>query len=188
MGFNILKYKIFILVLAAVLAACNRKVTSLPTNSDNAKSVSFKFWMVSEEKSGKLPCQSDLVIPKRYRLIVPDTSYVFSQLRKSVGLHDSIEVQLPISNGSMRLARLARSASIPLEFQHKYGISAYSGRLSGFNGSIVRLELDPSKGIRYMAVIEKGTTIMLRVCQQDLWSYMVFEKNDLPEGAKTGFE
>lgn len=183
-----LKYTIFIPVLAAFFLACNRKSITLPTKSDNANPVSFEFWMVSEEKTGKPPCHSELIIPERYRLISPDTSYVLSQLRKSFDLNDSIEVQLPISNGSLGLARLARSASVPLEFQVKYGISAYSGRLTGFNGSIVRLEVDPARGIRYMAIIETGTTIMLRVCTEGLWNYMVFEKNDLPDGAKTGFE
>jgi len=185
---NMLKNTIFFLVFTLTFSACSRKSTSLPTNSDNTNSVNVKFWMVSEEKSGKLPCQSDWVIPNRYRLVGPDTAYVYSQLRKSVGLNDSIDVELPMSNGSLYLTRIARSASIPLEFEAKYGISAYSGRLKELNGSTIRLEMDSSKGIRFMAISELGTTIMLRVCNQGPWNYLVFEKSDLPAGAKTGFE
>ncbi|MFM7768793.1 MAG: hypothetical protein ACKO9S_13165 [Bacteroidota bacterium] len=183
-----LKNTFFVLFISTVFIACGRKSTMLPTKSDNKDSVSFKCWMISEEKTGKLPCESDRVIPNRYRLTSPDSAYVFSQLRNSDGLNDTVEVQLPLSNGSTVSARLARSASVPMEFERKYGISAFSGRLTGFNGSVVRLEVDSSKGIRYMAIIETGTTVLYRVCTEGPWNYIVFDKNDLPVGSKTGFE
>lgn len=183
-----LKNTIFIFVFAAIFFACGRKSTILQTKSDNPNSVTVNFWIVSEEKTGQFPCQSEIVPPNRYRLVAPDTSYVLTRLRKSVGLNDSVDVQLPLSNGSVVIARLARSASIPLGFEKKYGISAYSGRLKESNGSTVRLEVDPLKGIRYMTMAETGTTIMLRICKNGPWSYLVFEKNELPAGAKTGFE
>lgn len=185
---NILKYTIFIFFVASISPGCNRRLSDLQTEPDNSNPFVGAFWEVSEEKHGGFPCQSDFSVPNRYRLVQPDTSYVFGQLRNSKGLTDTITVQLPMSDGSLVFARLSRSASVPLEFDSKYGISAYSGKVSGLDGSMVRLEKDPKKGLRLMVLYESRTSLLLQVCNQVPWHYVVFEKNDLPAGAKTGFE
>lgn len=181
---KVFTYIAFIFLLAITWTSCSRKMNSVLTESDNTSFPAGSNWKVSEIKSGDFPCVSNRVVPLKYRLVQADTVNLYRQLRQCTGFTDSVQLDLLMVDGESTSAILARSASISLDYAAKYGISAFSGRLSNLSGSLVRLEWDTS-GIRYMMATPQGGCLLLKLCD-DL--YLLYDKKDLPEGSKSDFE
>jgi hypothetical protein len=179
--FNFIVFTISFIILCK---GCVRKQQLELSDSVNTKNNLTHVWNVSEIKTDSFPCASKRVRPSAYRLVQMDTSAFFIQLRQSDGLTDTIPVDLVQSDGTVVKVLLARSASIPLEFESKYGIIALSGRLYDSNDAMVRLELD-ANGLRYMITSSLSTSIFVKLCDN---LYLLYDKNTLPEGSKSDFE
>lgn len=180
-------YKSFFVCLFFALAGCALKSRPELTNIDKLVSP-MGFWLgLTQMQHESFDCRSKFSKPIRYRVVEIDSSTWIHALRSSKSTADSITVELPGLDGLYRSARVARSASVPMEWDMKYGIMAFSGRLSDSSSSMVRLEFDPS-GLRVMFTDLAVTVFVSRMCEESKLKYMVFSKDDMPAGSKAIFE
>ncbi|MFN5323604.1 MAG: hypothetical protein ACK5C5_01685 [Bacteroidota bacterium] len=157
------------------------------TNTVNEPTGSGYWGLISENLNGQPNCDDQINLPLSYRIVNPDLNSIQLQLYKSKTLDDSTQIKIPMMDGAIYPATLKRSQSIPLEWQDKFGIAAFSGHINNMYGTMIRLEID-SSSIRFMTVSEKGTEILMRVCKESDSKYILFNKKDLPPGSKTVFE
>ncbi|MEY3342630.1 MAG: hypothetical protein RL090_314 [Bacteroidota bacterium] len=180
-------YKSFFVCLFPLLTGCSPKSRPDLTNSDKQFSP-LGFWFgLTKLRTEPIDCASSFSKPLRYCSLEIDTSKWIDVLKSSKSTIDSITVELPGLDGGFHPAMVARSASVPLEWELKYGIMAFSGRISNSPISMVRLELD-SSGLRVMYT-DAGTTVFVsRMCDESKLKYIAFSKDDMPAGAKSIFE
>jgi hypothetical protein len=100
---------------------------------------------------------------------------------------DTVHIELPNLDGAFLKASIARSATVPLEWEGKFGIRAFAGQVNGMDGYLVRMETDPA-GMRIMYTGSEKTIFLNNVCKDSPSLYIIFNQQDLPEGSKSIFE
>lgn len=146
------------------------------------------FWIgLSPLRADSLNCSSKLNLPSQYRLVYSDSTKWDSILSLCKSLTDSVQIELPNLEGAFYSATIARSASVPLEWESKFGIRAFAGQTDSVPGHLVRMEVD-SAGMRVMYSGDGKSIFINRICKEFNSMYIIFNKDNLPKGAKSIFE
>lgn len=189
---SFLTVRLFTLCLVFIFGC---KARQLPDNQSVQHQTSNpgNYWKeVNEIVITSLSCPGR-VMPIRYSIFevnYPDLRKLLlkkSSSGSALNLDTTI-LAVPIPNGTLEEFALTQVQVLPPELSEKYpDIKTFHGKSLIYPQDIIRLDIAP-KGISYMIMSTRGTIIMDPFCNNDSVHVIVYNKKDLPEGAKEDFE
>lgn len=187
------------LVAQILFSAVLLTVSSCKTSSDTAGKVTSAppveedvIFFHDVKTPDSLICEGR-VFPLKFRMMKVD----YPGLRKKLlavpypakGIApDTIRLAVPLPGGALSVFRIFPSTVMPPELAAKYPkIRTFAGTNIDMPSEQIRLEITPL-GFTSMILTEKGSIMADPFCKTDSVHILVYNKNDLPPGAKHPFE